>query len=180
MSVRAAAPLTAVDIVGLLAEADRRRSFAALALGAADVPQVAAATGLTVHRAAAALQRMVAGGLVASDETTRRYELIDEVFSSAMRVERRVSAPRADGAGTYFRRGRLLSIPEHVLVRARVLGIVIEAFDPSRRYTEAAVNALCAEWNDDWVSLRRALVDSGLLVRDPSGTRYHRAQERAV
>jgi hypothetical protein len=40
--------------------------------------------------------------------------------------------------------------------------------------TEAKVNAICGEWFDDWVSLRRALVDEGLLRRNESGTTYER------
>ena len=164
--------LSAADLVGLLAEADRRRTFAALILGAQILPEVAAATRLPARVAAMALQKLASGGLVTTDSERERYEVVADSFKAAMRTEQTVSARRGDGAGAYFRRGRLLTIPAEGKLRARVLGVVIDVFEPGRSYTEAQVNALCAEWHDDWVSLRRALVDEGLLLRDRSGTSY--------
>lgn len=72
-------------------------------------------------------------------------------------------------------RAPLLVVPTEAAVRTRVLGVVVETFDPDHSYSEAQVNALCAEWHDDWASLRRALVDEGLILRDGDGTRYRRA-----
>ncbi len=45
-------------------------------------------------------------------------------------------------------------------------------------YSEAKANAICGEWFDDWASLRRALVDEGLLRRNESGTTYERVRRR--
>lgn len=170
--------LSAADLVGLLAEADRRRVFAALILGARTLPEVASAAGLAAGEAAAAVQKLVAGGLVTTDGQRQRYEAVEGAFKSAMRIERKVSSGRGDGAGSYFRRGRLLAIPEEADVRARVLSVIAEAFEPGRSYTEAQVNARCAEWHDDWAGLRRALVDEGHFTRDRGGTLYQRAQPR--
>jgi hypothetical protein len=166
--------LSAADLVGLLAEPSRRRVFAALILGARTLPEVVAATGLPGSDVAVTLQKLVSGGLVSSDRARARYEAVEGLFKAAMRTEQKISTDRGDGAGSYFRRGRLLTIPGQPDVRGRVLAIVIEAFDFGRAYNEAQVNALCAEWYDDWVSLRRALVDEGLLLRDHRGTYYQR------
>jgi hypothetical protein len=175
MSVHDTRRLSAADLVGLLAEADRRRVFAALVLGARTLPEVAAGSGLAANEAAAALQKLVSGGIVTTDSEREHYEAVEDVFKAAMRTERKVSSAEGDGAGAYFRRGRLLAMPTEATVRARVLGVVAEAFDPEHSYSEAQVNALCAEWHDDWVSLRRALVDEGLILRDRGGTRYRKA-----
>ncbi|GAB3467856.1 hypothetical protein GCM10027436_83240 [Actinophytocola sediminis] len=148
--------------------------FAALVLGARTLPEVIAGSGLAAGEAAAALQKLVSGGMVTTDAGREHYEAVEDVFKAAMRTERRVSAVGGDGAGAYFRRGRLLALPTEATVRARVLGVVVEAFDPDHVYSEARVNALCAEWHDDWVSLRRALVDEGLILRDRGGTGYRR------
>lgn len=166
--------LSAADLVGLLAEPDRRRVFAALILGARTLPDVAAAARMPSTETAMALQRLVAGGLVETDGERLRYEVAEDSFKAVMRTERRVASGRGDGAGQYFRRGRLLSIPAEQGVRTRVLGVVIDAFETGRSYTEAQANALCVEWHDDWVTLRRALIDEGLLIRNDSGTRYQR------
>lgn len=166
--------LSAADLVGLLAEPDRRSVFAALVLGARRVPEVVSATGLGRSEAAMALQKLVAGGLASTDAQRDHYEPVAQVFKAAMRTERRVAGSTSDGAGSYFRRGRLLAIPNEAGVRGRVLGLAVDSFDFEPSYNEAQVNAVCAEWHDDWVGLRRALIDEGLLARDRSGARYHR------
>lgn len=168
-------PPSCRDLVGLLAQTDRRAAYAALALGATSAAEVAERTGLRPPAAAAALQKLTAGGIAAFDGSTRTYTLRDDTFRLAVQAEVRVSGRGGgDGAGSYFRRGRLTSIPGDAEVRGRVLAVVTDSFEPGTTYTEAKVNAVCGEWLDDWVSLRRALVDEGLLRRNESGTAYER------
>ncbi|MFE7314263.1 DUF2087 domain-containing protein [Streptomyces sp. NPDC057555] len=78
-----------------------------------------------------------------------------------------------DGAGAYFRKGRLTSIPGNAQVRNRVLSVVADSFEKGVTYPEPKVNAICGGWLDDWVNLRRALVDEGLLRRD-AAAQYER------
>lgn len=164
------------DLVGLLAQPDRRAAYAALALGATSVAGVAERTGLRPPAAAAALRRLTAGRIAELDAGTGAYTLRDDTFRLAVQAEVRLSGRGGgDGAGGYFRRGRLTSIPGNAEVRARVLAVVADSFDAGTTYSEAKVNAICGEWLDDWVSLRRALVDEGLLRRNESGTAYERA-----
>ncbi|MFC4562488.1 DUF2087 domain-containing protein [Nocardiopsis mangrovi] len=166
-------PPSCGDIVGLLAESDRRAAFAALVLGAATPREIADAAGLRPAAAASALHKLTAGGLAAFDEGARAHVLVEDAFRRAVAADVRVSGRRTgDGAGAYFRRGRLTAIPGDPAVRARVLEVVAEVFAAGETYSEPKVNALCAEWLDDWVSLRRALVDHGLLRRDATGTAY--------
>ncbi|MEO3766453.1 DUF2087 domain-containing protein [Streptomyces sp. B8F3] len=168
-------PPSCRDLVGLLAQTDRRAVYAALALGATSVTDVAARTGLRPPAAAAALQKLTDGRIAAFDAATRTYTLRDDTFRLAVRAEARLTGRGGgDGAGGYFRRGRLTSIPGDAEVRGRVLAVVTDSFEPGVTYSEAKVNALCGEWLDDWVSLRRALVDEGLLRRNESGTAYAR------
>lgn len=169
-------PPSCRDLVGTLAQSDRRSAYAALALGADSVGEVAQRTGLRAPAAAAALQKLVEGKLARLDPETRGYSLIEDAFQRAMQAEVQVSGRAGgDGSGSYFRRGRLTSIPGKPDVRARVLAVVADSFERGTVYSEAKVNALCGEWYDDWVSLRRALVDDGLLVRDESCTAYQLA-----
>jgi hypothetical protein len=163
------------DLVGLLAQTDRRAAYAALALGATSVAEVAELTKLRPPAAAAALQKLTDGRIAAFDSERRTYTLLDDTFRHAVRAEVRVSGRGSgDGAGSYFRRGRLTSVPGKAEVRSRVLAVVKDSFEPGVTYSEAKVNAICGEWFDDWVSLRRALVDEGLLRRNESGTTYER------
>lgn len=168
-------PPSCRDLVGVLAQTDRRDAFAALALGATSVDQVAERAGLRPSAAAVALRKLVDGRIAAYDADARAYRLLDDTFRLAVQAEVRISGRGGgDGAGAYFRKGRLTSIPGRAEVRGRVLAVVADSFEAGVTYSEAKVNALCGEWLDDWVTLRRALVDEELLRRDESGTRYVR------
>ncbi|WP_366347079.1 DUF2087 domain-containing protein [Paenibacillus amylolyticus] len=53
-----------------------------------------------------------------------------------------------------------------------VLTEIAKRFDPERQYSEKQVNELLKEVHDDYVEIRRYLVDYGLLEREPDGSRY--------
>ncbi len=168
-------PPSCRDLIGVLAQTDRRDAFAALALGATSVTEVAERAGLRPAAAAVALQKLVDGRIAAYDADARAYRLLDDTFRLAVQAEVRISGRGGgDGAGAYFRKGRLTSIPGRAEVRSRVLAVVADSFEAGATYSEAKVNAICGQWFDDWVTLRRALVDEELLRRDESGTRYAR------
>ncbi|MDX3831713.1 DUF2087 domain-containing protein [Streptomyces europaeiscabiei] len=168
-------PPSCRDLIGVLAQTDRRDAFAALALGATSVTEVAERAGLRPAAAAVALQKLVDGRIAAYDADARAYRLLDDTFRLAVQAEVRISGRGGgDGAGAYFRKGRLTSIPGRAEVRSRVLTVVADSFEAGATYSEAKVNAICGQWFDDWVTLRRALVDEELLRRDESGTRYAR------
>ncbi|WP_039828291.1 DUF2087 domain-containing protein [Nocardia testacea] len=163
------------DLVGALAQNDRRAAYAALALGATTVAEVAERAGLRSPAAAVALQKLADVRIASFDREKHTYTLLDDTFRLAIQSEVRVAGrARGDGAGSYFRRGRLTSIPGNTEVRSRVLDVVRDSFEPGVPYPEAKVNAICGEWFDDWVTLRRALVDEGMLCRNESGAIYER------
>ncbi|KUF19398.1 DUF2087 domain-containing protein [Streptomyces silvensis] len=164
------------DLVGALAQNDRRAAYAALALGATTAAEVAEQAGLRPSAAAMALRKLVEVDIARYDHGERTYTLLDETFRLAVRAEVRVAGRAGgDGAGSYFRRGRLTSIPGDRDVRSRVLDVVKDSFEPGTPYPEAKINAICGEWFDDWVTLRRALVDEGVLHRSETGAIYERA-----
>ncbi len=71
---------------------------------------------------------------------------------------------------TFVRDGRLLRLPAQRSRRCMVLKHVVQAFEPGVRYTEKEVDAVlrtwCAGGTVDHVSLRRFLVDEGLVTRE--------------
>ncbi|MFF2524009.1 DUF2087 domain-containing protein [Streptomyces liangshanensis] len=167
-------PPSCRDLVGLLAQNDRRSAYAALVLGATTLEQVAERTGLRPAAAAMALQKLAEGGAARHDPARGTYVLLDDAFRLAMREEVRLTGRGGgDGAGAYFRKGRLTSIPGNAQVRNRVLSVVADSFEKDVTYPEPKVNAICGGWLDDWVSLRRALIDEGLLRRD-AAAQYER------
>jgi len=62
--------------------------------------------------------------------------------------------------------GRVASLPARAAKRKLVLEYVSTRFEPRREYGEREVNAVLEEVHDDYVTLRRCLVDEGLLERN--------------
>ncbi|NUT32795.1 MAG: DUF2087 domain-containing protein [Hamadaea sp.] len=62
--------------------------------------------------------------------------------------------------------GRLASMPARMGKRRFVLEQIALAFEPGVKYAELEVNAILRAFWDDYVTLRRYLVDAGLLGRD--------------
>jgi hypothetical protein len=178
----------AAHILGLLADEHRRRVVAALTLGARTPDEVRAAAFLTPEGAAKALGRLVSAGLVEEDGAGG-YALREEEFDLAAREAIEAASREApdDGLGgeglerarvlrRFLRDGRLTQIPATRSTRFVVLEFLAGRFEPGRVYPEREVNAIVGELHPDHASLRRHLVDEGLLAREAG--RYWRPGSR--
>jgi hypothetical protein len=76
----------------------------------------------------------------------------------------------------YFRAGRLTEIPAKRSKRLIVLERMALEFDDGLRYPEREVNETLKRFAEDHVSLRRYLIDEGLLSRE--GGEYWRSGGR--
>jgi hypothetical protein len=170
------------ELVALLAEPDRLKALAAVALGANRLPDVAEYAGLEAKTAAKALSRLVAGGLVEGG-SGEGYRVRAETLQAAARRPADEAEPEEDKDGSpeaavlrrFLHRGRLLSVPAARGKRLLVLNHLAGLFEPGRRYPEHEVNELLGRVNPDYAMLRRYLVDDGFLDRAdepaPSGSR---------
>lgn len=70
----------------------------------------------------------------------------------------------------YVSNGRITVMPAKRAARLLLLDQVAQAFEPGRRYEEAAVNEILKALYDDHATLRRYLVDEELMSRTPDGT----------
>jgi hypothetical protein len=61
--------------------------------------------------------------------------------------------------------GRFKSLPMHDKKFLSVLRYVLEAFEPGVEYTEKQVNEMLQRYHPDTASLRRGLVDAGMVTR---------------
>ena len=172
--------LDARELVGLLADDDRRRVFAALVLGAGDTAEVRELTGLGLRETVTALGRLVDAGLVVADEKGNHF-LLGEAFRLAARAaapeepDEHGDLPRekAKVLRAFFREGRLLQIPSVHSKRLIVLDVLAQEFEPGRRYSEQMVNLILGKFHDDVAALRRYLVDEEFMDRE--GGEYWRA-----
>ncbi len=157
-------------LIGLLADEDRLRVFSAVALGARTVAEIADRSGLDESEVQAALPRLVTAGLVAQEDGLR-------VSLEALRAAARHRPERDRGAAdatadeqrvlrNFVVDGRLVRLPARHAQKQVVLGYVARRFDESRSYEEREVNDLLRDFHDDTASLRRNLVDEGLLERE--------------
>ena len=157
-------------LVGLLADGTRLRVFAAIALGARTVDEIADRSGLDTIAVQASLPRLVGAGLVAQDDGFGVS--LDALRAAALvRPERDRGAPDATPAEQRVLRnfvvdGRLQRLPARHAQRQVVLGYVARRFDEGRSYDEREVNGILLSVYDDAASLRRHLVDEGLLQRE--------------
>lgn len=159
-------------IAGALADADRRRLFAAIELGASTLQAAGEASGLPDHRAAKALARLVDSRLVVGDDDGLRVD-----GAAIARAARAALArpPSDEHAGetperrkvleAFVRDGIITSMPTAPAKREIVFDWLAGTFEVGRRYSEAEINAALEGHAEDHVSLRRALVDAELLCR---------------
>jgi hypothetical protein len=75
-------------------------------------------------------------------------------------------APATHVRVAFFRDGRLSSLPSRSSYRLAALTVLADRFEPRRRYSEREVNELLADDAPDPATLRRLMVDHGLLARD--------------
>lgn len=67
---------------------------------------------------------------------------------------------------TFFKRGRLTQIPAQLKKFQVVMAYIAQSFEPEQRYTEAEVNRILLDFNEDVASLRRGLIEEKLMQRD--------------
>jgi hypothetical protein len=166
------------ELLALLAEPDRLKVLAAVALGATYLPDVAEYAGLDPKSAAKAISRLVAGGLVEGGGG-EGYRVRYETLREAARPPADESEPAEELGNEVLRRfiskGRLLAMPAAHGKRRVVLDHLAGLFEPGRRYPEPEVNELLGRYHPDYALLRRYLVDDGFLDRAdelaPSGSR---------
>ena len=79
-----------------------------------------------------------------------------------------------DQLRAFIRDGRITAVPAKRTRRLLLLDQVAQAFEPGRRYPEAAVDEVLKQVFDDHCTLRRYLVDEEFMSRNADGV-YWRA-----
>lgn len=161
-------------VLGRLADERRLGVFSAVVLGATSVTAIAERVGLTEDETARALAHLAGTGLVR--QGGRGLEVDVRVLAQAAQA---ASTPRprlvVEGAtpeqeavvrNFLTAEGRLRALPARAGRRRLVLEWVAGRLERGRRYSEKEVNGVLLSVHDDPASLRRYLVDGGLLARD--------------
>jgi hypothetical protein len=80
----------------------------------------------------------------------------------------------------------LIQFPKKYKARLVLLGSIVFSLKPRKQYSEKLINESLIEWISkmagksylDYVTLRRYLIDFGLLKRDPAGRKYYVAESK--
>lgn len=72
---------------------------------------------------------------------------------------------------------RIKSLPAKEKRKVHLFELAARCFEPEKIYTEAEVNEILIPMYEDYVMLRRYLIDYQFLKRNPSGSQYRRVLE---
>jgi hypothetical protein len=174
---RVLADETRLKIVGLLASEPRTGA------------QLAATLAVKPAALAHHVDKLVEAGLISSraEGQIRRYSLrLDGLRATAKRLLAMEAAPLPlpDDLDAYDRKvlkdfltrdGALKEIPMQERKLLAVLRHIVEPFEPGHAYSEKQVNEMLRRFHEDTASLRRYLVDHGLMQREATGRQYWRS-----
>ena len=172
-----------------LADANRLKIVGLLAREPYTVERLAAVLGLSESTTSHHLARLADVGLVSAraESYYNVYSLekgaIERIAHRLLSQERLPGAEFAADLEAFDRKvltnfilpdGRIKTFPAQRKKFEAVLRYVVKAFEPGLRYTEHRVNEILARYHPDTATLRRELVDYGMLNREGGGGEYWR------
>ena len=176
-----------LSFVKAMASAERLRIVGVLARGKATQAEIAGQLGMPVRDVFNHLSFLAEVGII--HDTDGVYDLDEKAIESFARGQfegRRASFVPEKEEKEDVRRvlknflnpdGSLKQIPlqgNKVLI---ILNFIVDAFAYDANYTEKEVNSILRRFHVDTATLRRYLVDNGLMARESDGTRYWRVKQ---
>lgn len=111
------------------------------------------------------------------DQIPKKQSFID-IPRNAKRVDERFAITEHENESilaTYFKQGLdgpLVSFPLKEKKRVAILQHILKNFDTNKSYTEKEINAILKPIYEDYVLLRRLLIDYGFMARLQDGSSY--------
>ena len=174
-----------IDFIKALSDADRLRIIGILTQHPASLKKIADELGLPLKDANDHLTFMAYAGIV--HDKGGAYELDGKALEALSRRqfagqprESYTLAPNLEAEKRKVLKaylspdGSIRQIPTQPAKLRVILDYLINAFTPGATYTEKEVNVILKRFNSDVSSLRRYLVDAGLLMRESNGSKYWR------
>jgi hypothetical protein len=165
------------QLVSAIANGDRLKILGILAGGEVTVEQLASEICLDSTTLGMQLAILGRAGLITTrkDAHRRLLSLRHQATSALEAWGRNRLAPdlaRTDTVDSvppsvrhFFDGHRLKSFPARHSRKLDVLSVLIGDFDPEKDYSEADVNQILLERHPDFATLRRALIDEGMMNR---------------
>ncbi|MBB6097298.1 hypothetical protein HNR42_000712 [Deinobacterium chartae] len=176
-----------LEVLKALADPGRLRIIGLLAHGPSSVEGLAAELELSLSTTSHHLSRLSGAGLVEA-RARGHYSMYSLVPGPLEDAARRLLDPgslahvRRESDQDLFERkvlerftdaaGRITAFPRPRRKFLVLLRHVQKAFEPGRRYSEREVNDTLLRFNDDTATLRRGLIEHGLMLRAGGGGDY--------
>lgn len=112
-----------------------------------------------------------------SEQTPKKGSFID-VPRNTSKIDDRFAITKEEYEkilSTYFQQGPdgpISSFPLKEKKRVAILKHILKYFEVDRTYTEKEVNAVLEQFHNDYVLLRRCLIEYGFIDRVPDGSSY--------
>ena len=177
--------MDADEYLRIVVDPDRLGVLGLVAAAPRGLDELEAATTMGRREVVGVVGALAAAGLVAEgpDGWALQREVLREIARSQPtppEADRQVlygmTADEQQVLGRFFRGARLTAIPTQRATRRVVLERLALEFEPGIYYPEPEVNELLGAFHDDHASLRRHLVEEGLLSR--ADGRYWRSGGR--
>jgi hypothetical protein len=180
-----------LDFVKAVSDVERLRIIGALTRGPARASDIAENLGMPFRDAIGHLAFLAFVNIVKTQPAPRKQDEVYQLEPTGLeklshqqfagRRESYTPAPDLDDktrkvlAANLNADGSIRQIP-HQPARLRViLDYIVTVFTPGANYTEKEVNTILRRFHLDVASLRRYLIDAGLMQRESDGSRYWRS-----
>jgi hypothetical protein len=175
-----------LSFVKAMASAERLRIIGVLVRGRATQSEIAEQLHVPVRDIYDNLSFLVKVGVV--HETDGVYDLDEKAIETLARGQFEGKRPsyevkeeKPEDARKVLKNylnadGSLKQIPPRGNKLLVILNFIVDAFAFDANYTEKEVNTILRRFHTDTASLRRYLVDEGLMARESDGTRYWRVR----
>jgi hypothetical protein len=154
-------------IIGIMADEDKFKIIAAVALGANTLEKIAAMTGYDNQVILKALIKLETAGLAEKKENTG-YTFNIEALRTANRSlpQNAIKKSAAASLDRFVKQGKLITYPKAPKDQLLVLNHIIELFEYGCPYPEKEVNEKIQTIHPDYASMRRYLFDGGFFSRE--------------
>ena len=162
-----------IEILKILADSTRLKVLGILAKEDCYIEKIASSLGITPATVCYHLKRMEKAGIVRCSRSQFYilYSLNKEMFN--MTLGEFIMPREADEEERYkravlnsfFKLGKLVSVPVQQKKREIVLLEIAKAFDIDKEYKEADVNSIIKGYNDDYCTIRRELIAFKIFER---------------
>jgi DNA-binding MarR family transcriptional regulator len=163
-------------IIGLLAQRDRTVGELAAEIGARE-PTVSEHLAYLKERGLVTV-RAAGTSRIYSFNSEALQELNKAVFSRQKLAELAEESPETFGRrvmASFVKDGRITAFPAALKKQLVLLKWIVQQIEPDREYSEKEISAFLKQFNDDYATIRRELVDWHFMTREAG--RYWRLPE---